>query len=107
MIQLIGTPAIQKAAPKATVISTVWPMSGSMQQEHDRNGVEAEGDGDARHALALLALGEHPGDQHDQGRLHEFGRLQGEAAELHPAGGALGVRARASGRANMAAMATR
>ncbi len=29
MIQLIGTPAIQKAAPKATVISTVWPTSGS------------------------------------------------------------------------------
>ena len=23
-----GTPAIQKAAPKATVMSTVWPTSG-------------------------------------------------------------------------------
>ena len=32
MIQLIGTPAIQKAAPKAAVISTVWPMSGSMRR---------------------------------------------------------------------------
>ena len=32
MIQLIGTPAIQNAAPKATVISTVWPMSGSMSK---------------------------------------------------------------------------
>ena len=28
MTQDSGTPAIQKAAPKATVISTVWPTSG-------------------------------------------------------------------------------
>jgi hypothetical protein len=26
--QDMGTPAIKKAAPKATVISTVWPTSG-------------------------------------------------------------------------------
>jgi hypothetical protein len=26
--QDMGTPAIQKAAPNATVISTVWPTSG-------------------------------------------------------------------------------
>ena len=29
MTQLIGTPAIQNAAPNAMVISTVWPTSGS------------------------------------------------------------------------------
>ena len=29
-IQVIGTPAIQNAAPNTAVISTVWPMSGSI-----------------------------------------------------------------------------
>ena len=60
------------------------------QQQAHGNPVEGEGDGHPRHALSLLRLGEHPGDQDDQGGLHELGRLQGKSAEVEPSRRALG-----------------
>ncbi len=63
------------------------------QQEKDHGDeIEAKGNGDAGD-LTLLRLGEHPGHQDQQGRFHELGRLQSEAGEFDPAGGALGVMA--------------
>ena len=63
---------------------------GLDEQKGDGHHIEEEGDRHAGHALALLGLGEHPGDEDDQGRLHELRGLEGESGDLHPAGGALG-----------------
>ena len=46
------------------------------QQREDR--VKQDGELKARHVLPLLALVEQPGGEHDEGRLHEFGRLERE-----------------------------
>jgi len=64
----------------AAVIRAVWPMSvSSSKPATTAAAVEAEWRSRTPGTLAFSGLGEHPGDQDQQGWLHELGRLQGEA----------------------------
>ncbi|GFO81092.1 MAG: hypothetical protein A49_07190 [Methyloceanibacter sp.] len=61
-------------------------------EEQREYGIEQDRQLEPRHVLPLLTFVEQPRREHDEGRLHELGRLQRERAELEPALGTLHLR---------------
>ena len=82
-------PAMKNSAPQAMTISIVWPKSGSATSSATTMASRIRAKTLPGMSVRARVLGEQPGDDDDEGRLHELRRLQREAGEVDPAARAL------------------
>ena len=70
---------MKKSAPQAIAISIVWPKSGSATSSATTMREQDQGEDVAGDIGAAGILGKQPGDDDDEGRLHELRGLQRNA----------------------------